>query len=52
MFAISGTYPSSFVTQIFHNGQPSYGGDRKTTYDFGNPGHGMGQAHKCGGIKL
>ena len=25
----SGTYPWSFVTQIFHNGQPSYGGDRK-----------------------
>ena len=26
----SGTYPWSFVTQIFHNGQPSNGGDRKT----------------------
>ena len=25
-----GTYPWSFVTQIFHNGQPSHGGDRKT----------------------
>jgi hypothetical protein len=25
----SGTYPWSFVTQIFHNGQPSLGGDRK-----------------------
>ena len=25
----SGTYPWSFVTQIFHNGQPSHGGDRK-----------------------
>jgi hypothetical protein len=24
-----GTYPWSFVTQIFHNGQPSHGGDRK-----------------------
>ena len=24
----SGTYPWSFVTQIFHNGQPSRGGDR------------------------
>ena len=24
----SGTYPWSFVTQIFHNGQPSHGGDR------------------------
>ena len=27
---ISGTYPKSFVTQIFHNGQPSHGDDRKT----------------------
>ena len=26
----SGTYPWSFVTQIFHNGQPRHGGDRKT----------------------
>ena len=26
----SETYPWSLVTQIFHNGQPSYGGDRKT----------------------
>jgi len=25
-----GTYPSSFVTQIFRNGQPCHGGDRKT----------------------
>jgi len=23
-----GTYPWSFVTQIFHNGQPNHGGDR------------------------
>jgi len=23
------TYTWSFVTQIFHNGQPSHGGDRK-----------------------
>ena len=30
VFATSGTYPWSFVTQIFHNGQPSRGGDRKT----------------------
>jgi hypothetical protein len=22
-------YPWAFVTQIFHNGQPSHGGDRK-----------------------
>ena len=26
----SGTYPLPFVTQIFQNGQPSHGGDRKT----------------------
>jgi hypothetical protein len=26
----SGTHPWSFVTQIFHSGQPSRGGDRKT----------------------
>jgi hypothetical protein len=26
----SGTYPWSFVTQIYHNGQPSRSGDRKT----------------------
>jgi hypothetical protein len=26
----SGTYTWSFVTQIFHNGQPIGGGDRKT----------------------
>jgi len=25
----SGTYPWSFVTQLFHNGQPSHGGDCK-----------------------
>jgi len=31
VFATSGTYPWSFVTQIFHNGQPSHGGDRKIT---------------------
>ena len=30
MLTTSGTYPWSFVTQIFHNGQPSHGGDRKT----------------------
>ena len=29
MFTKSGTYPWSFVTQIFHNGQPSHGGNRK-----------------------
>ena len=29
MFTTSGTYPWSFVTHIFHNGQPSHGGDRK-----------------------
>jgi hypothetical protein len=26
----SGTYPWSCVPQIFHNGKPSHGGDRKT----------------------
>jgi hypothetical protein len=25
---ISGTFPWSFVTQIFQDGQPSHGGDR------------------------
>ena len=29
MLTTSGTYPWSFVTQIFHNGQPSHGGDHK-----------------------
>jgi hypothetical protein len=39
VFTTSGTYPWSFVKQIFHNGQPSHGGDRKmfevmtSTYD-------------------
>jgi len=28
----SGIYSWSFVTQIFHNGQPSHGGDR-TIYE-------------------
>ena len=28
VFTTSGTYPWSFVTQIFHKGQPSHGGDR------------------------
>jgi biotin transporter BioY len=32
VFATSGTYPWSFVTQIFHNGQSSHGGDRKLCY--------------------
>jgi hypothetical protein len=26
----NGTYPWSFVTQMFHSGQPSHGGDRKS----------------------
>ena len=36
MLTTSGTYPWSFVTQIFHNGQPSHGGDRKISevFDF------------------
>ena len=25
----NGTYPWSFVTQIFHSGQPSHAGDRE-----------------------
>jgi hypothetical protein len=29
VFTTSGTDPWSFVTQIFHSGQPSHGGDRK-----------------------
>ena len=29
LFTTSGTYPWSLVTQIFHNAQPSHGGDRK-----------------------
>jgi hypothetical protein len=29
VFTTSGTYPWSFVTQIFHNSQPSHGGDHK-----------------------
>ena len=29
VFATSGTYPWSFVTQIFHNGQSSHGDDRQ-----------------------
>jgi hypothetical protein len=30
VFTTSRTYLWSFVTQIFHNSQPSHGGDRKT----------------------
>jgi hypothetical protein len=30
VFTTNGTYPWSFVTQIFHNGQSSHGGDRTT----------------------
>jgi hypothetical protein len=30
VLATSGTYPWSFVTQIFQNGSPSHGGGRKT----------------------
>ena len=29
MYTTSGTYAWSFVTQIFHNGQPSHAGYRK-----------------------
>jgi len=44
VFSTSGTYLWSFVTQIFHNSQPSHGGDRKTfevmtsTYPIGTLG--------------
>ena len=30
LLTTSGTYPRSFVREIFHNGQPSHGGDCKT----------------------
>jgi hypothetical protein len=30
MVTTSGTYPWSFLTHIFHNGQQSHGDDRKT----------------------
>ena len=30
MLTTSGTYPWSFLTQIFHNGQPGHGSDRKS----------------------
>ena len=30
VFTTSGAYPWTFVTQIFHSGQPSHDGDRKT----------------------
>ena len=26
--------------------------EKTTTYDFGNPGPGLGQAQECGGVKL
>jgi hypothetical protein len=29
VFTTGEAYPLSFVTQIFHSGQPSHGGDRK-----------------------
>ena len=31
LLTTNGTYPWSFVTQIFRNGLQSHGGDRKTT---------------------
>ena len=30
VFTTGATYPWSFVTQIFHNGQPSHSGDQAT----------------------
>jgi hypothetical protein len=34
VFTTSWTYPWSFVTQIFHQGQPSHGGDRKPSVSY------------------
>ena len=31
MLTTSGAYPWSCVTQIFHSGQPSHGGNRRTS---------------------
>jgi hypothetical protein len=33
VFTTSRTYPWSFVTQIFHNGQPGHGGNRKRAHE-------------------
>jgi hypothetical protein len=33
VFTTSGTYPWSFMTQIFHSGHTSRGGDRKTLFN-------------------
>jgi len=30
VFKTNGSYPWSYMTQLFHNGEPSHGGDRKT----------------------
>jgi hypothetical protein len=48
VFTTSGTYPWSFVTQIFHNGQPSHGGDSKI---FGSTS-GAGTAYPSGAPEL
>ena len=42
MFTTSGTYPWSFVTQIFHIGQPSYGGYCKIGIDNVEVGENVG----------
>jgi len=42
VFTTSGTYPWSFVTHIFHSGQPSHGGDRK---------HYLANSANTGGLK-
>ena len=34
VFTTSWTYPWSFVTQIFHQGQPSHGGDRSPSVSY------------------
>jgi hypothetical protein len=33
MLTTGGTYPWSFVTHIFHSGQPSRGGDHIKTFE-------------------
>ena len=47
----SGTYLWSFVTQIFHNGQPSHGGDRKITHLVINNNHSINHSKHLFTIK-
>jgi hypothetical protein len=53
VFTTSGTYPWLFVTQIFHNGQPSHGGNMFSLWYTVKPTHagassGAGTAHPSG----